>query len=464
MAMNILGNLLLLFLVFLVIPQNIFAHGIGQSYTLPIPLTFYLGGSAAVVLISFIIISLFIRPYQSEKSNGAKLLFKIPTFIEDFIKVLSIFLLLLVITTGLFGNQQPDRNFSPNFFWAFFVIFFVISSALINGIWKLVNPINLLVSGIEKIGRGGVNLNINYPEKLNYWPAAVFYFIFIWFELISGLSSQPRILSLLVITYIVFQIWLVIIFGKKHLEKFEFLSVFANLLGNISVLEIENMKIYFKNPLKKLNLNAVSNFSLVIFIILTLTGVAFDSFAESPAFFSILRFLNLENLNFSLVRTLTLLLMIIPYLFLYTFFTYISNKFSKDEKPFLFAAKIFSISLLPISVAYFVAHFFPLLLFQGQVLIALISDPFGIGWNLYQTAGYKINLKIMGVATIWYLQIGLIVIGHILAVLISHLLALNTYKNEKGAILSQYPITLLMVIYTIFSLWLLSQPIVIAPN
>ena len=70
----------------------------------------------------------------------------------------------------------------------------------------------------------------------------------------------------------------------------------------------------------------------------------------------------------------------------------------------------------------------------------------------------------MGVATIWYLQIGLIVIGHILAVLISHLLALNTYKNEKGAILSQYPITLLMVIYTIFSLWLLSQPIVIAPN
>src|SRR3990167_11179903 len=158
MAMNILGNLLLLFLVFLIIPQNIFAHGIGQSYTLPIPLTFYLGGSAAVVLISFIIISLFVRPYQSEKSNGTKLLSKIPSFIGDFIRVLSIFLLLLVITTGLFGNQQPDRNFSPNFFWAFFVIFFVISSALINGIWKLVNPINLLVSGIEKIGRGGVNL------------------------------------------------------------------------------------------------------------------------------------------------------------------------------------------------------------------------------------------------------------------------------------------------------------------
>ena len=153
-----------------------------------------------------------------------------------------------------------------------------------------------------------------------------------------------------------------------------------------------------------------------------------------------------------------------PYLFLYAFFTYIGNKFSKDKKTFLLVAKIFSISLLPISVAYFLAHFFPLLLFQGQVLIALISDPFGTGWNLYQTAGYKINLKIMGVATIWYLQIGLIVIGHIMAVLISHLLALNTYKNEKGAILSQYPITLLMVIYTIFSLWLLSQPIVISPS
>src|SRR6478672_7738335 len=37
------------------------AHGFGQRYDLPIPLSFYLLGAAAAVVVSFLIVGLFVR-------------------------------------------------------------------------------------------------------------------------------------------------------------------------------------------------------------------------------------------------------------------------------------------------------------------------------------------------------------------------------------------------------------------
>jgi hypothetical protein len=37
------------------------AHGFGQRYDLPIPLSFYLVGTAAVVVVSFVIVGQFVR-------------------------------------------------------------------------------------------------------------------------------------------------------------------------------------------------------------------------------------------------------------------------------------------------------------------------------------------------------------------------------------------------------------------
>ena len=37
------------------------------------------------------------------------------------------------------------------------------------------------------------------------------------------------------------------------------------------------------------------------------------------------------------------------------------------------------------------AHFLSLLLVQGQLIIPLASDPFGFGWDIFGTAGYRID-------------------------------------------------------------------------
>ncbi len=128
----------------------------------------------------------------------------------------------------------------------------------------------------------------------------------------------------------------------------------------------------------------------------------------------------------------------------------------------LAVARIFACSLIPIALAYNFAHFITLLLIQGQLIIPLLSDPFGFGWNLLGTGEYRINIGIINARILWYLSVGLIVTGHIIAVYLAHLISLRTFQDRSVAISSQYPMLMLMlmVIYTVVSLWTIAQPIV----
>ena len=55
-------------------------------------------------------------------------------------------------------------------------------------------------------------------------------------------------------------------------------------------------------------------------------------------------------------------------------------------------------------------------------------------------------------------EAGAIVIAHMLAVLLSHAIALKHLKSHRKAVLSQLPVAAFMVAYTFFGLWILAQP------
>ncbi len=117
-------------------------------------------------------------------------------------------------------------------------------------------------------------------------------------------------------------------------------------------------------------------------------------------------------------------------------------------------------SLVPIAIAYQVAHYYTYLLIQGQAVIGHLSDPFGWGWNVFGTAGYEIKPGIVDAAFVWYSQVALIVAGHVVAVYLAHLISLRFFGSPGKALRSQFPMLALMILYTISSLWILSQPIV----
>jgi hypothetical protein len=114
---------------------------------------------------------------------------------------------------------------------------------------------------------------------------------------------------------------------------------------------------------------------------------------------------------------------------------------------------------LPIALVYHVTHYYTLILTQGVKIVSLLSDPFGWGWNLFGTAGLLRAPILPDLGSIWHTQVGLILFGHIVSVWIAHLEALRLFPTRRAAMWSQLPMLLLMVIFTTFGLWILSQPL-----
>ena len=115
---------------------------------------------------------------------------------------------------------------------------------------------------------------------------------------------------------------------------------------------------------------------------------------------------------------------------------------------------------MPIAVAYHLSHYVSLLLTTGQLIIPLISDPMGLGWDLFGTASYRTNIGFASPAVIWYFSLTAIVVGHAIAVFLAHSVAVRVFGNRDAALASQIPMVGLMVAYTMLSLWIVAQPIV----
>ena len=120
-------------------------------------------------------------------------------------------------------------------------------------------------------------------------------------------------------------------------------------------------------------------------------------------------------------------------------------------------ARAFVHSLVPIALAYVAAHYFTLLLFQGQAIGFLASDPLGDGSDLFGTAGNQIDYTLIGANATWYWQVGFIVAGHVAGLILAHDRALALYDKPRLAVRSQYWMLAVMVGFTSLALWLLSQ-------
>jgi hypothetical protein len=117
----------------------------------------------------------------------------------------------------------------------------------------------------------------------------------------------------------------------------------------------------------------------------------------------------------------------------------------------------FVLSLVPIALVYSIAHYFSLLVIQGQYTIPLLSDPFGKGWDLFGTADFHPNIALLSANTIWYVQVTALILGHMAGLAIAHDRAIAIFKDRQDALRSQYAMLGLMVLYTVGGLWILSR-------
>jgi len=119
----------------------------------------------------------------------------------------------------------------------------------------------------------------------------------------------------------------------------------------------------------------------------------------------------------------------------------------------------FAHTLIPIAFAYLVAHYFSLFVFQEQAQFTyLLSDPLGTGTtNIFGTAASGIDYRVISVNAIWYVQVGALVLGHVCGLTMAHDRATSYWGDYKQASGSQLWMLAVMVGFTCFGLYLLSQ-------
>jgi hypothetical protein len=202
-------------------------------------------------------------------------------------------------------------------------------------------------------------------------------------------------------------------------------------------------------------------------LVLMLATVSFDGFVETGTWTELLlsllpAFSFLGAYAFTGITTMGLILVPIGFFGVFALTAWLMGWLGNSLLSSTVLVRTFVFSLVPIALAYHIAHFFSFLMIQGQRMFSLISDPFGWGWDLFGTADYVIDIGAVNARFIWFLSIAAIVIGHIVAVYVAHVYALRTFPDKGDAVRSQYPMLVLMAGYTMVSLWIVAQQIMAA--
>ena len=496
--------------VFALAAGTVHAHGFGERYDLPLPLNLFVVGAAATVAASFVVLSVFVRGGSGRASYPRLNLLRVPllgpvlssrTFIE-LLRALGVVVLLILVVAGLIGSNRPLGNISPTFVWIIFWVGMGYLAALLGNLWAVVNPWRTVFEWAERIAGAPAGPVYLYPRGWDTWPAGVLFLVFVWLENVYPSAAAPLNLSILVMLYSLVTWAGMLLFGKHvWLRNGELFSVLFAFFARFSPTEIRvpesrvcrsrssgcepyegdcvdslecfevaggigaEREVNLRPYAVGLTLPGRLSTSGAAFVMLMLASVTFDGLSETQlwrsvqnAFYSAASALGTDPLG--VIDTVGIVAVVAGFAAVYLAFSWGIRQFSGEDLGVVAIARVFVLSLVPIALAYNLAHFIGYLLIQGQLIISLASDPFGWGWNLLGTAGYRLDLEIIGAQAVWYISVAAIVLGHVASVYVAHVVSLGRPVGRGAALRGQYAMLALMVIYTASSLWIIAQPIV----
>lgn len=446
------------------------AHGIIGKADLPIPVWLFSWTAAVVLVVSFVALSTLWRSPQLQ-SEHRRPLFKMPALLARAASVVGIGLFALVIYSGFAGAQVATVNFSVTFIYVIFWVGLPVLSVLFGDVFAALSPWRSCARAVRWLVRRLAPTRferapLTYPDWLGMWPAVACLIGFAWLELVYVPADRdhPATLAALSLAYFAAMLVGMSLFGvEQWSEQGDGFGAYLQLLSRMSVLCNERGQIYRRRLLSGLADMPVraGTVALVCTVIGTTT---FDGFSngglwrslepELQSVFAALGFT--ETPAVELTYTVGLLGCVALVAGVYRLGIAgvhgVNRRHGMTELSHSFAH-----TLAPIGFAYVVAHYFSLLIWQGQAVGYLASDPLGNGADIFGTSSWQIDYAIISYAAIWYVQVAALVSGHVSGLALAHDRALATYSDAREAIRSQYWMLAVMVAFTSFGLWLLSS-------
>jgi hypothetical protein len=457
---------------FLAVPEPAAAHGLVGRADLPIPAWLFGWAAAVVLVVSFVgLATLWQRP-QLEENDGFRPLPErlsltlLNTATEAFAALVGVTLLVLTVWSGLAGVQTPQDNFAPTFIYVVFWVGLVPLSIAFGDVFRAFNPwraIGRVAGFVTSRLASELQPPFRYPEWLGRWPAAAGLLGFAWMELAYSNGDDPSTLAVAALVYTTITLIAMACFGTEAWSsRGEAFSVYFNLFSRISPLTVKDGRLGLRRPLS--GIAALKPLPGTVGLLIVMIGnVMFDGASEGKPWIDIAPDIQdfFVDLGFGLATSLELTssvgMLIALGIVTAIYAIGVTGVHAIDHRPAVTVARSFVHTLVPIAAVYVLAHYFSLLVYNGQAIASLSSDPLGRGWDLLGAAGSTINYGIVGATAIWYVQVGVLVSGHVSGLVLAHDRALALYGKAPAATTSQYWMLAVMVAFTTFGLFLLSQ-------
>jgi hypothetical protein len=426
------------------LPASASAHGLVGKQDLPIPRWLFAWAAAVVLVVSFVALAtLWPRPRLERATERP--VWRAPVALEVLCGALGIAAFVVTVWAGFAGTQTATANLVPTVVYVVFWVGIPFATLLLGDVFGAFNPWRAAARGAAwafgRVRRGQPAPEpMAYPQWLGRWPAALGILAFAWVELVYVNRDDPSQLATMALLYAAIQLVGMSVYGIEPWSRNgDAFGVYFRLFSMLSPLHWRQRELYVRPPLAgapRLDVGAGT-----VALLCTMIGtVSFDGLSQGALWTGTSglapklqqRFINLGFTGVVGMHS-------------------IGRGHTTTE-----LSRRFVHSLIPISLAYVVAHYFSLLTYQGQAMAYLVSDPLGHGSDLFGTATATINYNVIGANGVWYVQVLALVLGHACGLALAHDRALVVYQRVRDATRSQYWMLAVMVAFTSLGLWLLS--------
>lgn len=355
--------------------------------------------------------------------------------------------LLVVLLAGFVGPTEALQNVSLLLLWVGWWAGYTMTVYLVGNSWPAINPFRTVAAPLG-------SAQLTYPEWLRGWPSVVALLALIWIEIVSPLNGNPRLLAVMVSLYLGITLVGSFLWGTETwFTKVDPVSSVFRQYGKVAPIQRQNGTLSLTPLGSALIRQPADDLSEVGLVVALVWGTTYDGFVQTPLWAAIATPLVEAGMP---ARLLYLVVLIAGY-GIFTGGYWIATRSVRHLAPTYLAstaiARLFAPPLLAIAAGYHLAHYLSYVLTLSPALGMAIVSP------LRPTT--PVTLTLPG----WFggLSIAFVLLGHLLAIWVAHSVAHEQFPSKLQAIRSQYPITLVMVLYTMLSLWIVTQPSTTAP-
>jgi len=442
------------------------AHGISGRASLPVPAWLFAWAAAAVLAISFVLLSTMWTSPRLQDVRERRLC-TWPAALGIPAGAIGLALFALVVYAGYEGVPYYTANLDPTFIFVTFWVGVPVSCILLGDWFRAFSPWRALARALRWLGNRanvGWRAPLRYPGWLGRWPVVAGLIAFGWLELVYHDHDNPVLLASLSLAYFALMLLGMALFGiEQWSARGDAFGGYFSLFARLSCLSAHDRALWLRRPLS--GVAGLSQESGTVALVLVIIGITtFDGASNGvvwntlqphvQSFFSGLGLGEVpsDEIADSLGMLLAIAIVVSFYRVGVLGMRSISGRFTTGQ-----LSRSFAHTLVPIGFAYVLAHYFSLLIWQGQAIGYLASNPLGDGTNYLGTAGWHVNYAFLGSTAIWYVQVLALVSGHVGGLTLAHDRALAAYRSPQEAVRSQYWMLVVMVGFTSLGLWLLSD-------